>query len=72
MTTLKDRKKRAERENKDKRNRYQDNRDTDNENNGDVSMHRLSDKRKSAQKVDNFGGNSNFVSHDDKDALKSE
>ncbi|CAA2982104.1 paired amphipathic helix Sin3-like 2 isoform X1 [Olea europaea subsp. europaea] len=71
MTTLKDRKKRAERENKDKRNRCQDNRDTDNENNGDVSMHRLSDKRKSAQKVDNFGGNSNFVSHDDKDALKS-
>ncbi|KAL2523463.1 Paired amphipathic helix protein Sin3-like 2 [Forsythia ovata] len=71
MMLHKDRKKRAERENKDKRNRYQDNRDTDNENNGDISMHRLSDKRKSAQKVNDFGGNSNLVSCDDKDALIS-
>ncbi|XP_022845041.1 paired amphipathic helix protein Sin3-like 2 isoform X1 [Olea europaea var. sylvestris] len=70
MTLHKDRKRRAERENKDKRTRYSDNRDTDNENNGDISMHHHSDKSKSAQKVDDFGGNSNMVSHDDKDALK--
>lgn len=72
MTLHKDQKRRAERENKDKRTRYSDNRDTDNENNGDISMHHHSDKSKSAQKVDDFGGNSNMVSHDDKDALKRE
>lgn len=68
----KEQKKRAERESRERRNRDQDYRDREpeNENNGDISMHRLADKRKSARKVEDFGGNT--VSADDKDALKSE
>lgn len=65
----KEQKKRAERENRERRNRDQDYREPENENNGDISMHRLADKRKSARKVEDFGGNT--VSADDKDALKS-
>ncbi|XP_075475269.1 paired amphipathic helix protein Sin3-like 2 [Primulina tabacum] len=67
----KDQKKHIDKENKDKRNRDQEDRDPENENNGDISMQRLSDKRKSAKKVGDFGGNSNLASYDDKDALKS-
>lgn len=66
----KEQKKRAERENRERRNRDQDYREPENENNGDISMHRLADKRKSARKVEDFGGNT--ISTDDKDALKSE
>ncbi|KAL7100797.1 hypothetical protein ACP275_08G017500 [Erythranthe tilingii] len=61
-----DQRKHIERENR--RNRDQDDRDPDTENNGDISMLRHSDKKKSARKVEEFGGNSNL---DDKDALKS-
>ncbi|XP_022862949.1 paired amphipathic helix protein Sin3-like 2 [Olea europaea var. sylvestris] len=64
-------KKRADKENKDKRYRDHDDREPDNENNGDTSMHRLSEKKKSSRKVDDFGGNSNLASCDDKDTLKS-
>ncbi|KAH6791103.1 SIN3-like 2 [Perilla frutescens var. frutescens] len=67
----KEQKKHSERENRDRRNRDQDDRDPDTENNGDISMHRLSDKRKSARKVEDFGGNSTLAPYDDKDALKS-
>ncbi|KAI3474840.1 hypothetical protein Pfo_030151 [Paulownia fortunei] len=71
MKLHKEQKKHNERENRDRRNRDQDDRDPDTENNGDISMHRLSDKKKSARKVEDFGGNSNLASYDDKDALKS-
>ncbi|KAK6155145.1 hypothetical protein DH2020_009393 [Rehmannia glutinosa] len=70
MKLHKEQKKHTERENRDRRNRDQDDRDPDTENNGDISMHRLSDKRKSARKVEDFGG-TNLASFDDKDALKS-
>lgn len=70
MRLHKEQKKHIERETK--RNRDQDDRDPDNENNGGISMHRLSDKKKSARKAEDFGGNSNLASYDDKDALKSE
>lgn len=72
MKLHKEQKKHSEKENRDRRNRDQDERDPDTENNGDTSMHRLSEKTKSARKVEEFGGNSNFASYDDKDALKSE
>lgn len=68
----KEQRKHSERENRDRRNRDQDDRDPDTVNNGDISMHRLSDKRKSARKVEEFGGNSTLAPYDDKDALKSE
>ena len=68
----KEQKKRAERENRERRNRDQDYREPDNENNGDISMHRLTEKRKSARKVEDFGGNTVSASYDDKDSLKSE
>ncbi|KAK4409899.1 Paired amphipathic helix protein Sin3-like 2 [Sesamum angolense] len=66
----KEQKKHIEKENRDKRNRDQDDRDPETENNGEFSMHRLSDKRKSARKVEDFGGNLNLASCDDKDASK--
>ncbi|KAK1352436.1 Paired amphipathic helix [Heracleum sosnowskyi] len=37
----------------------------------DPDMHRLSEKRKSARKVDNYGGDSVLGPYDDKDALRS-
>ncbi|KAL0395669.1 UNVERIFIED_CONTAM: Paired amphipathic helix protein Sin3-like 2 [Sesamum calycinum] len=52
----KEQKKHIEKESRDKRNRDQDDRDPETENNGEFSMHRLSDKRKSARKVEDFGG----------------
>ncbi|KAL3526467.1 hypothetical protein ACH5RR_011123 [Cinchona calisaya] len=64
----KEQKKRAERENKERRNRDQDYREHDN---GDIGMLRLSEKRKSARKVDDFGGNAASASYDDKDSLKT-
>ncbi|KAG8384767.1 hypothetical protein BUALT_Bualt04G0152800 [Buddleja alternifolia] len=71
MKLHKEQKRHTEKENRDKRHRDQNDRDPDNENNGDINMHRLSEKRKSARKVEDFGGNSNLASYDDKDTLKS-
>ncbi|PIN14518.1 Histone deacetylase complex, SIN3 component [Handroanthus impetiginosus] len=71
MKLHKEQKRHTERENRDKRTRDLDEREHDIENNGDISMHRLSDKRKSARKVEDFGGGSNLASYDDKDASKS-
>ena len=65
-------KKHSDRENRDRRNRDQDDRDPDHENNGDISMQRHSEKRKSARKVEDSGGNSTLGPYDDKDAVKSE
>ncbi|OIT33725.1 PREDICTED: paired amphipathic helix protein Sin3-like 2 isoform X2 [Nicotiana attenuata] len=62
----KEQKRRAEKENRDRRSRDQDYREPDNENNGDISMHRIADKRKSARKVEEFGG-----TYDDKDGVKN-
>ncbi|KAK1374318.1 paired amphipathic helix protein Sin3-like 2 [Heracleum sosnowskyi] len=56
----KEQKKRGDKDNKDRRNRDPDH-----------DMHRLSEKRKSALKVDNFGGDPVLAPYDDKDALKS-
>ncbi|KAK6153046.1 hypothetical protein DH2020_012685 [Rehmannia glutinosa] len=69
MKLHKEQKKHIEKENRDRKNRDHDDRYPDTENNGD--MHRPSDKRKSARKVEDFGGNSNLASYDDKDAWKS-
>lgn len=68
----KEQKKRVEKENRDMRNRDQDDREPDSGNSGDISKLRLSDRKKSAQKVEDLGGNSNLASNDDKDAWKSE
>lgn len=67
MTKLqKEQKRRAEKENRDRRTHDQDYKEPD-ENNEDLSMQRHTDKRKSARRVEDFGG-----PHEDKDALKSE
>ncbi|XP_059670241.1 paired amphipathic helix protein Sin3-like 2 isoform X2 [Cornus florida] len=72
MTKLhKEQRKRADKENRDRRNRDQDYRDAEHDSNRDFSMQRLPDRRKSARKVDDFGGNSILASYDDKDTLKS-
>lgn len=65
-------KKHTEKENREKRNRDQDGTHLDTENNGDASTHRLSEKKKSARKIEDFGGTSNLVSYDFKDVSKSE
>ncbi|KAL3629289.1 hypothetical protein CASFOL_026511 [Castilleja foliolosa] len=70
MKFHKEQKRHTERENRDRKKRDQDDRDHNTENNGDISMHRLSDKKKLAQKVEEFGG-TNLATFDDKDALKS-
>lgn len=67
MKLHKDQKRRAEKENRDRRTNDQDYKEPDNENNEDLSMQRHTDKKKSARKVEAFGG-----PHEDKDALKSE
>ncbi|XP_010317097.1 paired amphipathic helix protein Sin3-like 2 isoform X3 [Solanum lycopersicum] len=66
MKLHKEQKRRAEKENRDRRGRDQDYREPDNENNGDLSMHRSTDKRKSARRVEEFGG-----TYDDKDGVKN-
>ncbi|KAL6551522.1 hypothetical protein OROGR_007676 [Orobanche gracilis] len=70
MKLHKEQKKHTERENMDRRNLDQDDKDLDTEINGDITMHRLSDKKKSVRKVEDFGG-TYLASFDDKDALKS-
>ncbi|GFP95198.1 paired amphipathic helix protein sin3-like 2 [Phtheirospermum japonicum] len=70
MKLHKEQKRHTERENRDRKNRDQDDRDPNTENNGDISMHRLSDKKKSARKAEDFVG-TNLTTFDDKDALKS-
>lgn len=72
MKLHKEQKKHGERENRERRSRDRDDKDPDTENNGDISMHRLSEKRKSARKVEDFGGNSTLAPNDDKDDVKSE
>lgn len=67
MKLHKEQKRRAEKENRERRSRDQDYKEPDNENNGDLSMHRITDKRKSARRVEEFGG-----TNDDKDGVKSE
>ncbi|XP_009771461.1 paired amphipathic helix protein Sin3-like 2 isoform X1 [Nicotiana sylvestris] len=62
----KEHKRRAEKENRDRRTHDQDYKEPDNENNRDLNMQRHTDKKKSARKVEEFGG-----SHEDKDALKN-
>ncbi|XP_055805599.1 paired amphipathic helix protein Sin3-like 2 isoform X2 [Solanum dulcamara] len=66
MKLHKEQKRRAEKENRDRRGRDQDYREPENENNGDLSMHRIADKRKSARRVEEFGG-----TYDDKDGVKN-
>ncbi|XP_073018973.1 paired amphipathic helix protein Sin3-like 2 isoform X2 [Primulina eburnea] len=61
----------SESESRDERSHDQDARDPGNENNGDISMHRLCDESKCAQKAEDSGGNSNLPANEDKDALKS-
>lgn len=61
----------SEKENRDRRNRDHDCREPESENNGDISMHRHIEKRKSAQKVEELGGNNTLASYEDKDALRS-
>ncbi|KAH0707948.1 paired amphipathic helix protein Sin3-like 2 [Solanum tuberosum] len=62
----KEQKRRAEKESRDRRTHDQDYKEPDNENNEDLSMQRHTDKKKSARKVEEFGG-----PHEDKDALKN-
>ncbi|CAK9162852.1 unnamed protein product [Ilex paraguariensis] len=71
MKLQKEQRRRAEKENRDRRNRDQDYREPEHDNNRDMSMHCLSDKRKSARKLVDYGVNPNLASYDDKDALKS-
>ncbi|MCE2055418.1 hypothetical protein HAX54_042548 [Datura stramonium] len=66
MKLHKEQKRRAEKESRDRRTHDQDYRGPNNENNEDLSMQRHTDKRKSARKVEVFGG-----PHEDKDALKN-
>lgn len=67
----KEQRRRAEKENRDIRNRDHDDRDPENNNSRDFNYQRLPDKKKSARKIEGFGGNANIASYDDKDTLKS-
>ncbi|KAI8032315.1 Paired amphipathic helix protein Sin3-like 2 [Camellia lanceoleosa] len=70
MKMQKDQRKRAEKENRDRRNCDQDYKESENDSNRDFSMQRLNEKRKSARKVEDFGVNPVVASYDDKDALR--
>lgn len=72
MKLHKEQRRRAEKESRDRRNRDQDYREPEHDNNRDMGMHRLSEKRKSARKVDDFGANTILAPYSDKDSLKSE
>ncbi|XP_019161607.1 PREDICTED: paired amphipathic helix protein Sin3-like 2 isoform X2 [Ipomoea nil] len=61
----------SEKENRDRRNRDHDCREPESKNNGDISIHHHIEKRKSAQKVEELGGNNTLASYEDKDALRS-
>ncbi|KAL5806692.1 hypothetical protein ACOSQ4_029425 [Xanthoceras sorbifolium] len=69
MKMQKEQRKRAEKENRDRRSDHDD-REVELDNNRDF-MQRFPDKKKSARKSDGHGVNSNFSSYDDKDTLKS-
>ncbi|KAM7506675.1 hypothetical protein LguiA_017128 [Lonicera macranthoides] len=71
MKLHKEQRRRAEKESRDRRNRDQDYREPEHDNNRDMGMHRLSEKRKSARKVDDFGANTILAPYSDKDSLKS-
>lgn len=53
---------------RERKHRDHDDRDPDSENNGEATTHRLSEKRKSARKMED----STLASYDDKDASKGE
>nr|GMD56502.1 paired amphipathic helix protein Sin3-like 2 isoform X1 [Ipomoea batatas] len=67
----KEQKRREEKENREWREYDHDYREPSSENNGDISMHRLNEKKKSARKVGEFGASSTLASYDDQDALRS-
>lgn len=66
----KDQKKR-DKDNRERRNRDLDDREPEHDNNRDINIQRLPEKRKPARKVEGFGANSNLASSDDKSAVKS-
>ncbi|XP_024018495.1 paired amphipathic helix protein Sin3-like 2 isoform X1 [Morus notabilis] len=68
MKMNKEQRKRVEKETKERRNRDHDDREIENNNNRDFNIQRLPDRKKSARKVEGFGGNANS---DDKETLKS-
>lgn len=68
----KDQRKRVEKDSRERRNRDHDYRESEHESNRKFSMQHPHDKRKSARKVEDFGGNPALATYDDKDALRSE
>ncbi|RAL40892.1 hypothetical protein DM860_008590 [Cuscuta australis] len=71
MKIHKEHKKREEKESRDWRDYDHDYREPESENNGDINVHNLNEKKKSARKVGEFGGSSTVASCDDQDALRS-
>ncbi|KAA8530290.1 hypothetical protein F0562_004999 [Nyssa sinensis] len=71
MKLHKEQRKRTEKENMDRINHDQDYREPEHDSNRDFNMQRLTDKRKSARKVEDFGGKPILASFENKDALKS-
>ncbi|KAK9272549.1 hypothetical protein L1049_002922 [Liquidambar formosana] len=67
----KEQRKRAEKENRDRRTRDQDDREPEHDIGRDFNLQRLPEKRKPSRKVEGFGVNPNMASEDDKNALKS-
>ncbi|KAE9449196.1 hypothetical protein C3L33_18906, partial [Rhododendron williamsianum] len=67
----KDQRKRVEKDSRERRNRDHDYRESEHESNRKFSMQHPHDKRKSARKVEDFGGNPALATYDDKDALRS-
>ncbi|XP_039159223.1 paired amphipathic helix protein Sin3-like 2 isoform X2 [Eucalyptus grandis] len=63
----KDQRKRFEKDNRDRRNREVDDRESEHDTSRDFNSQRFPDKRKSARKVENYG----MTSCEDRDALKS-
>ncbi|KAF9666412.1 hypothetical protein SADUNF_Sadunf16G0226700 [Salix dunnii] len=70
MKVHKEQRKRADKENWDRRIRDQDDREPEHDSSRDFSLQPFLEKRKSSQKVEGFG-NSNFACYDDKDNIKS-
>lgn len=67
----KEQRKRADKENWDRRIHDQDDRGPEHDSSRDFSLQPFLEKRNSSQKVEGFG-NSNFACYDDKDNIKSE
>lgn len=68
MKVQKDQRKRFEKDNRDRRNREVDDRESEHDTSRDFNSQRFPDKRKSARKVENYGMTS---LSEDRDALKS-